>query len=78
MLIDNIFLVPIFSISLANHFAYAKKTIGYYDKHIEDEMETALSIITTSYIRNEDIVTAISENISYIKPPTNTSFSKSF
>lgn len=75
MLINNIFLAPIFAVALALlPFAYAKKAIGYYDKHIEEEMETALSIITTSYIRNEDIVTAISENISYIKPPINQIF----
>jgi Flp pilus assembly protein TadB len=70
ILIDNIFLVPIFSVVLALlPFVYAKRTIGYYHKHIEDEMETALSIITTSYIRSEDILTAIKENIDYIKPP---------
>ena len=70
LLIDNIFLVPIFAIALALlPFLYAKTTISYYEKHIEEEMETALSIITTSYIRSDDIVTAVKENISYLKPP---------
>ena len=32
-------------------------------------METALSIITTSYIRSDDIVGAVNENITYLKPP---------
>ena len=32
-------------------------------------METALSIITTSYLRSDDIVTAVSENVQYLKPP---------
>ena len=31
--------------------------------------QTALSIITTAYIRNEDIVTAVEENISYLNAP---------
>ena len=70
MLINNIFLVPILAIALALlPFIYAKTTIGYYNKHIEGEIETALSIVTTSYIRSDDIVSAVKENISYLKPP---------
>ena len=50
-------------------FGYIKRTINYYENHIQEELETALSIITTSYIRNDDIVTAVKENIEYLKPP---------
>ena len=32
-------------------------------------METALSIITTSYVRNDNIINAVKENIRYLKPP---------
>ena len=78
LLINNVFLVPIFAVTMALiPFIYAKSAISYYDKHIEEEIETALSIISTSYIRNNDIVSAIKENISYIKPPVNAIF-KSF
>jgi hypothetical protein len=38
------------------------------------EMETALSIITTSYLRNESIITAVQENISYLNPPISNVF----
>lgn len=70
VLINNMFLVPILSIAFCLFpFIYAKSTITHYDKHIEQEMETALSIITTSYIRSDDIVSAVKENIGYIKPP---------
>lgn len=41
----------------------------FYEKHIREELETALSIVTTSYVRSEDIVGAVRENIGYIKPP---------
>ncbi len=76
--IDNMFLVPILAITLSLiPFIYAKTTIGYYGKHIEAEMETALSIITTSYIRSDDILSAVKENIDYLKPPINEIF-KSF
>lgn len=78
VLINNIFLVPIIATALALlPFVYAKTTISYYDKHIEEEIETALSIITTSYIRSDDIVSAVKENITYLKPPINEIF-KSF
>ncbi|HBR32399.1 MAG TPA: hypothetical protein DD733_09980 [Clostridiales bacterium] len=72
MLINNIFLIPIMATALALlPFVYAKSTIYYYDKHIEEEIETALSIITTSYIRSDDIVSAVKENLTYLKPPVN-------
>ena len=32
-------------------------------------METALSIITTAYLRNEDILNAVEENLAYLNPP---------
>ena len=50
-------------------FAYAKRTVNFYDNHIKEELETALSIITTSYVRTDDIVTAVKENVQYLKPP---------
>ena len=70
VLLDNPFLLPVTSIALSLlPFLYAKNTIGYYEKHIGEEMETALSIITSSYIRTDDIIGAVSENITYLKPP---------
>lgn len=70
VLIDNLFLAPIAAIALALiPFVYAKSVITHYEKHIKLEMETALSIVTTSYIRTDDIVGAVQENISYLKPP---------
>lgn len=68
--IDNLFLLPVLSVALALlPFFYAASTLSYYDKHTKEELETTLSIITTSYIRNNDIITAVRENIKYIKPP---------
>ncbi len=68
--IGNPFLIPVFALGFALiPFGYAKRTINYYEKHIREELETALSIITTSYLRSDDIVTAVSENVEYLKPP---------
>ena len=70
IMIDNPFLVPVFAIAFAMiPFIYAKRTVAYYDNHVKEELETALSIITTSYVRTDDIVSAVKENIQYLKLP---------
>ena len=70
VMIDNAFLIPVFVVAFAMiPFAYAKRTVSFYDNHIKEELETALSIITTSYVRTDDIVTAVRENVQYLKPP---------
>ena len=40
-----------------------------YERHVKAELETALSIITTSYVRSDSIIDAVAENIDYLKPP---------
>lgn len=45
-----------------------------YDQAINDELETALSLITTSYTRNSDILTAVSENLNNINEPVKSVF----
>ena len=40
-----------------------------YRKAVTAELETALSIITTAYLRSEDLQTAVEENINYLNPP---------
>ena len=37
-------------------------------------METTLSVITNSYLRNDNIITAVEENLEYIKPPLRSVF----
>ncbi len=70
IIIDNIFLLPVFSVTFGLlPFFYIAHTLSYYDKHTKDELETTLSIITTSYMRSDDILSSVRENLSYIKPP---------
>lgn len=70
VVIDNYFLIPVLAVAFASlPFFYIKNTISAYDRHVKEELETALSIITTSYIRSDDILGAVQENISYLKPP---------
>ena len=70
VMVDNFFMIPVFALAFAAiPFLFARSTIKAYDKHIRDEMETAMSIVTTSYIRTEDIVGSVKENLAYLKPP---------
>ena len=68
--IDNMFLIPVLAVAFAMiPFAYLAKTISLYENQVRQELETALSIITTSYIRSDNLVSAVRENLSYLKPP---------
>lgn len=73
--IGNMFLAPVLAIGLMFvPFWYIKTTETNYKKAISSELETALSIITTAYLRNEDIITSIEENVHYLNPPVKTVF----
>ena len=64
------FLVPVLSIGLGlMPFWYVIYNSNSYRKQINEELETALSTITTSYIRSEDIILAVEENLEYLNPP---------
>ena len=70
LLINNLFLAPVLSVALSLiPFLYVSNSLSYYEKQTKEEFETALSIITTSYERCDDIVQAVRENTGYIKPP---------
>ncbi len=67
---SNLFLLPTLSMGMAIlPFAYVMFQSNKWKKELNAELETALSIITTSYLRSEDILSAFEENINYINPP---------
>ena len=77
IMMGNMFLVPV----LAGGFMflpiwYVKLTAYHYKKDIAAELETALSIITTAYLRNEDILTAVEVNLDYLNPPVRDIFAE--
>lgn len=75
LLINNVFMVPILGIgfSLAPVW-YLRSTAGTYKKHLNEELETAVSIVTTSYLRTEDIIRSIKENIPSVNEPIKSHF----
>lgn len=75
LLIDNPFMIPILGAGFA--FApvwYLRATAISYKKHLNEELETAISVITTSYLRSGDVLKAVKENIPYLNPPVKTHF----
>lgn len=44
-------------------------TLYRYQQFTSEELETSLSLITTSYLRSNDILSAIEENLSAVKEP---------
>lgn len=75
VLMGNFFMVPVLAIGLLFlPFWYIKLTAHSYKKDVAAELETALSIITSSYLRNEDILTAVEESTPYLNPPVQTVF----
>lgn len=75
---NNFFLIPVLGAGFSLiPFWYIKFTANFFKKQLNAELETTLSVITTSYMRSESIITAVDENITYINPPVSDVF-KSF
>lgn len=75
LLMDNPFLIPTLGAGFA--FApvwYLRSTAVAYKKHLNEELETAISVITTSYLRSGDLLKAVKENIPYLNPPVKAHF----
>lgn len=75
ILLGNVFLLPVMAIGMMFiPLWYVRLTASHYKKAVASELETALSIITTAYLRNEDIVSAVEESIAYLNPPVKSVF----
>lgn len=73
----NYFIVPVLSVGFCTiPFIYIKVIGSKLKRQISEELETALSIITSSYIRSELFIQAVEENISYINTPVKEVFER--
>lgn len=73
----NLLLIPICSgICVILPYVYVNVLLTNYNRKISEELETALSIITTNYISNDDLITAVEQSIDYINPPIQQTFRK--
>ena len=51
-----------------------RSTAASYKKHLNEELETAISIITTSYLRTEDLIRSVKETLPSINEPVKANF----
>lgn len=67
----NGYLVPVLAFGFALlPFYYVKFTAGRFRRQVSTELETALSMVTTSYLRGKNTIPrAIEENEPYLNPP---------
>ena len=74
--VGNIFLLPFFSILFFSlPFAIVLIWKNSYEKKEYSELETAMSLVTTSYMRCQDIPSSFKENIEYFRSPVKEAFS---
>lgn len=77
ILFGNAFLVPVLAVGLMlMPFWYVKLTAGNFKKDVAAELETALSVITTAYIRTENFQLAAEENVRYLNHPVQEVFQR--
>ena len=75
LIIENVFMVPIMGIGFSLvPIWYLRSTAGAYKKHLNEELETAISIVTTSYLRTEDLIRSVKENLPSINEPVRVNF----
>ena len=75
LLLNNAYMIPVFGIGLGlAPLWYIRATSAKYKRRLNEDLETALSIVTTSYLRTEDIRQAVRENLEYMTDPVKTYF----
>ena len=60
--IGNAFIAPAWAVGFALiPFGFALRTVSLYQQKLREELETALSVMTTSYLRTDDLTAAVRE-----------------
>lgn len=70
IMLKNPYLIPAFAVGFLSLPFIFTRTYSYsYQKHLREELELSLSQITISYLRTEDILKAVEENLKYMNFP---------
>jgi tight adherence protein B len=74
--VNNLFLLPVLSLfCLFIPLLFAFITSKSYTQKINNELQTSMSIVTSTYERTQNLLTAVSENIDYLHEPCKSVFS---
>lgn len=75
--LQNYFLLPVLSVGCALiPWFVVLATATKFKRRLNDELETSLSMITTSYLRSDNIIAAIRENVGEMHYPVKEVFEK--
>ena len=70
MLFDNIFLIPVFAIVFwLIPRLYIISSASIHKKHLNEELETTMSILTSSYKNTENFIQSVRTNLDLLRPP---------
>lgn len=76
-LFQNLFLIPVLAVGLPLlPWLSILLRAATFEKQLNEELETALSMITTSYLRSDNIIESIRENVGSIHYPVREIFEK--
>lgn len=76
-LLQNLLIIPLAcGVCIILPYGYVNVLLTNYNNRISNELETALSIITTNYVSNDDLISAVEQSIDYINPPVQQPFRK--
>lgn len=74
-ILHNWFLAPVLiAVCGGAPFLYIKIQAGKYKKAVDTALESTISLITTSYLRNDSLLLAVEENLSYLHPAVQSYF----
>ncbi len=73
----NILMLPVLSVGCSLiPMWYIRYSEIHFKRQLCDELEVALSVITSSYLRTENLPQSAEENLSYLEDPVRTAFAK--
>ncbi len=76
-LMQNIPMLPVLSVGCSLiPMWYIRYSEVRYKRQLCDELEVALSVITSSYLRTDNLPQSVEENLSYLEDPVRTAFAK--
>lgn len=77
LLLENVLLLPLLALlGMMLPFVYLRFYASSYRRESSEELKTSMSIITSSYLRTEDLISSINENIPYLHDPMQTIFKR--
>ena len=77
LVIGNLLMLPVLSVGFALiPMWYIRYSEVRYKKRLCDELEVALSVITSSYTRTDNLLQSVEENLTYLNEPVKSAFSR--